>query len=250
VHNRWEGREIGSERDTSNGGDGAGESLEKLALLDVENAWRESVALVVNLSDAHTVREGRDVQHVEEGGLGGSDLVSGLDELQIGRNFDGTTSDLGWDTESLEERGLSGFHASVTSGDVDIGGRNGTSTGRSGNLVGEDLVTDGLEVTVGEDEPDVAFDEWKETFVLGGIGNEALDRAADLESCESALRISSPYITSHHGVLAHQDDTLAAEGPSDFVHLLGADIVDADDEDRLVFFEETLKLIEVAGLVC
>ena len=54
---------------------------------------------------------------------------------------------------------------------------------------------------------------------------------------------------SHHGVLAHQDDTLATEGASDLVHLLGADIVDADDEDGLVFFEEALELVEVAGLV-
>jgi hypothetical protein len=36
---------------------------------------------------------------------------------------------------------------------------------------------------------------------------------------------------------------------ADLVHLLRADIVDADDEDRLVFFEEALELVEVAGLV-
>jgi hypothetical protein len=36
---------------------------------------------------------------------------------------------------------------------------------------------------------------------------------------------------------------------SDLVHLLGADIVNTDDEDRLVLFEEALELVEVAGLV-
>lgn len=54
---------------------------------------------------------------------------------------------------------------------------------------------------------------------------------------------------TYHGVLAHQYDTLSAEGSSDLVHLLGADIVNADDEDALVLFEETLELVEVASLV-
>lgn len=55
---------------------------------------------------------------------------------------------------------------------------------------------------------------------------------------------------THHGVLAHQDNTLTTEGMSDFVHLLGADIVDGDNEDALVLLEEALELVEVAGLVC
>jgi len=33
------------------------------------------------------------------------------------------------------------------------------------------------------------------------------------------------------------------------VHLLGADIVDTNDEDTLVLLEKSLELIEVAGLV-
>jgi hypothetical protein len=55
---------------------------------------------------------------------------------------------------------------------------------------------------------------------------------------------------SYHGVLAHQDNTLATEGLTDLVHLLGADIVDGDDEDARVLLEEALELVEVAGLVC
>lgn len=54
---------------------------------------------------------------------------------------------------------------------------------------------------------------------------------------------------TYHGVLSHQDDTLSAESSTDLVHLLRADIVNADDEDTLVLFEETLELVEVAGLV-
>jgi hypothetical protein len=47
-------------------------------------------------------------------------------------------------------------------------------------------------------------------------------------------------VSSHHRVLAHQDNTLTTEGVSDFVHLLGADIVHADNEDGVVFFQESL----------
>ena len=54
---------------------------------------------------------------------------------------------------------------------------------------------------------------------------------------------------TYHGVLSHQDDTLTTEGLSDLVHLLGADIVDTNDEDTLVLLEKSLELIEVAGLV-
>lgn len=156
VHDRGEGGVVDSQGDGGNGGDGAGEGLEELALLNVEDARVEGLALVVDLSNAHTVGEGRDVQHVEQGGLGGTDLGAGLNELQIGGDFNGTTGDLGGDTESLEERGLSGLHTSVSSGDEDIERSDGTSTGRGGDAVGENLLTGVLKVGVGEDETNVA----------------------------------------------------------------------------------------------
>ena len=97
------------------------------------------------------------------------------------------------DTKSLEERGLSGFHTSVTSWDVDIGGSNGTSSGGSSDRVGQNLVTDGLEVIIGEDETDVTLDEWEESFVLRVIGNETLNGTANLvvlelyDSCDQFI---------------------------------------------------------------
>jgi hypothetical protein len=54
---------------------------------------------------------------------------------------------------------------------------------------------------------------------------------------------------TYHGVLAHQDDSLTTEGVSDLVHLLRGDIVDGDDEDGAVLFEQALELVEVAGFV-
>ena len=156
VHDGRQSGEAGGQGDTGNGGDGRGESLEQLGLLDVQDGGSEGVALVVDLVNTHAVCEGRDVQHVEQGSLGGTDLSASLNELEVGGNFDGTTGNLGGDTESLEERGLTRLHTSVTSGDEHIIGSDGTGTGRGSDTVGEDLVTDVLEVTVGEDETDVA----------------------------------------------------------------------------------------------
>lgn len=156
VHDGGKGGVTSRQGDGGNGGDGRRESLEELALLNVEDAAGESLTLVVDLRDAHTVSEGRDVQQVEESGLGGSDLVAGLNELELSGDFNGTTGNLGGDTEGLEERGLSGLHAGVSGGDEDIGGSDGTSTSGSSDTVAEDLLTGGLEVSVGEDEADVA----------------------------------------------------------------------------------------------
>jgi hypothetical protein len=53
---------------------------------------------------------------------------------------------------------------------------------------------------------------------------------------------------SHHSVLAHQHDTLPTESETDLVHLLGADIVDGDDENGAVLVEQALQLVEVSRL--
>jgi hypothetical protein len=187
VDDGRQGGEVGSQRDGRDGGDGAGESLEQLGLLNVQDAGGERVAIVIHLANAHTVGEGRDVEHVEEGGLGGSDFGAGLDELQVGRDFNGTTSNLGGDTESLEERGLSGLHSGVTSGDVDVRGGDGTGTSGRSDLVGKNLLTDILQVGVGEDEANIALDVGKEALVLGVVADEALDGTTNLHERISCL---------------------------------------------------------------
>lgn len=74
------------------------------------------------------------------------------------------------------------------------------------------------------------LDVGKETLVLGVVVDKTLQSTAD------------------HGVLSHEDDTLAAERLTDLVHLLRRDIVNGDDEDALVLLEESLELLEVSGL--
>lgn len=180
VHDGGQGGEVDGQGDGGDGGDGGGQSLEELLLANVEDGGREGLALVVDLSDTHTVGEGRDVEQVEQRGLGGADLVASINELQIGGDFNGTTGDLGGDTESLEERGLARLHAGVSSRNPHVDGSDSTGTGGSSDTVGEQLVTDLLEVAVGEDEADVALDERQDALVLGSVDEESPESSANL----------------------------------------------------------------------
>lgn len=69
----------------------------------------------------------------------------------------------------------------------------------------------------------------QDSLIFWVVGEETLDSA------------------TNHGVLAHQDDRLPSQRMANFVHLLGADIVDRDDEDGFVLFEQALELVEVDG---
>jgi hypothetical protein len=61
-----------------------------------------------------------------------------------------------------------------------IGGSDGTSSGWSGNLVRKDLVTDSLQITVGEHESNIALDVRKKALILWRIGDETLDGTTNL----------------------------------------------------------------------
>jgi hypothetical protein len=214
VTDGGEGGETSGQRDGGNGSDTGHEGVNQDLLFNVQDGGAEDVAVREDLNDLHTVVERRDVQHVQQGGLGGSDLGTGGDDLNVVDDFDGTSGNLGRDGQGLEERGLSGFHTSVTGGDVDIDGGDGSGSGRGGDLVGNDDLSDLLQVGRGEDETDVASEVRHELLEVRELGQDASESSSD------------------HGVLSHQHNTLASEGESDLVQLSGRDIVDVDKEDR------------------
>ena len=57
---------------------------------------------------------------------------------------------------------------------------------------------------------------------------------------------------AYHGVLPHQNYSgnaiFSSQALSNLVHLLRADIVNLDDEDRLVLLQQGLQLVEVSRL--
>lgn len=227
VHDRSNGGDTSSERKSGNGLDTRRELGKEGRLLNVEDGWREDGTVVIDLNNRHTVGERRDVQHVEQSGFGRSDLLALSDDLDIVDDFNGTTGNLGRDTESLEERGLSWLHTGVTGRDVDVDGGKGTSLGRGGDDVGDDDLTDVLEVTGSEDETNVSLDVGEELLELGEVGEDGSER------------------TSDHGVLSHKNDTLATEGLTDLVDLLRRNVVDVTEEDGRVLLDQSTELCEV-----
>jgi hypothetical protein len=213
VSDRDKGGIVKSQRDGRNRLDATHEAINELRLVNVKDFGRERVALVIDLHHGHTVRERRDVQHVQERGFGCSDTRASSNDLDIRHDFNCTTRDLGGNTESLEEGGFAGFHSGVACRDNDILGRERTSTGRRCDFVSNDDVPDFIEVIRSEDETNVALDVGEEPLVLGVLGENRAQSAPN------------------HGVLAHQDDTLATEGLTNLMHLVGANIVDIDQED-------------------
>lgn len=213
MSNRSKCRVVQGQRDSSNGLDTRGKPIEQLCLGNVKDIGSESVSLIEDLDNGHSVCERRDVQHVQESRLGGSDTGTSSDDLDVGNDFNGTTRDLGGDTQSLEERRLSGFHTGVSGRDGDVLGGESTCTSGGGDFVGGDDLTDFLEVVVREDEPDVSANVGEETFELGVLAEDGTKGAAD------------------HGVFAHDDYTFATESDTDLMHLVGPDIVDVYNED-------------------
>ena len=206
-------RVVEGQGDSCDGLDTREEAANELILIDVENGGREHVAVVEDLDDGHTIGERRDVQHVEQRRLGGSDTGTRGDDLDVRDDFNRTTGDLGGDVQGLEEGGLARLHTGVTGGNDNVLGRERTGTRGRSDLVGNDRLADFLEVLAGEDEADVALDVGEETLELRVLGEDRAECAAN------------------HGVLAHQDDTLATEGNTNLMHLVGTDIVDIDQED-------------------
>lgn len=157
VHDGSQGGEVGGQGDGADGADGRLESGQELFLANIQDVGAEDLTVVVDLSNGHTIGEGRDVEHVQQGGLRGADLSTGHNELELADNFNGTTSNLGGNTEGLEERSLVWWHTSVSSWNENIQGSNGTSTSRGRDSVLDDLLADLLQVLVGEDEADIAL---------------------------------------------------------------------------------------------
>src|SRR5690606_10228542 len=109
--------------------------------------------------------------------------------MHRGGDLNLTLGNLGGDLEGLEERGLARVAAGRSRRDDDIGRRNGADTSRSRDSVGKNLVTNVAELSVGEDEADVAAQ---------GVH----------ESSDGVARVLLNVVLedlAHEGVLAHQN---------------------------------------------
>ena len=143
-----------------------------------------------NLGDDQSIAEGADLQHVQEGCLGHTDPVAGLDDVDVLDDLNGTLGNLGWDSQSLEEAGLLRTHAGVLGGHHDVNGGKSAGLGGGLHLVGQEKVAHVEELHLGEDKANVLLD----------VGHQALQVWILLQVAADSL--------PHHGVLSHEHDGL------------------------------------------
>jgi len=131
--------------------DGFLEFSKDVSSRDVEDGGIEDGAVLEDFLDVHLILEGIDLELIEEGGLGSTNLITNPDNLLFGNDFNLGLNNLGLDLESLEERCLLGIKTGGTSRDGNLSGGDHTSLGGGrSRLSVEDFLNLG-EVTIGED---------------------------------------------------------------------------------------------------
>jgi len=230
-------------RDRSNGGiadlkadSGDARNTKSEELLDVVETHIKNLAVIdktviVDNSGDKTISERKDVKLGKKSGLRSTDTLTSMDEDLIGKDLDLTLVDLSGNAESLEEGSLSGLHTSGTSRDNNVVGSNNTNLGRGTNLQRSDEVADLSEITLGEDETNVAVEVREEVLDLGVLVEVVMDR------------------TTNHGLLAHEKNSLATEGNADLLHVVAADIVALDEDDLGVLVDKGKELLEELSLL-
>lgn len=181
--------------------------------------------------DDQAVGERHDVQLLEQCRLRVAHLLAFLNQVHVGHDLDLALHDLSGDLQHLEEAGLAGVAASGAGGHHDVDGGDGTHTRGRGHAVSLDGLADLRHVTGGKHEADVALDvrqqllEWVARVLLQVSGHDLAD----------------------HGVLAHQDLTLATKGDADLLHLAGTDVIHTNNEQLAVSVQQVLQLLKIFG---
>mmetsp|Transcript_13891 Transcript_13891/g.34944 ORF Transcript_13891/g.34944 Transcript_13891/m.34944 type:complete len:386 (-) Transcript_13891:61-1218(-) len=221
VRHRGHGWHAGLEGDGGDSAESSGEAGHEVVVGDLQNLWAVDRAVLKDVLEDKSVGEWLDVQLGKKGSLGGSDLVSLADDLDVVQNLDGSPVNLGWDAQGLEETGL-GWVQSGSSGrddDIDGGDRPGLRWGT--DLVLGNLVLDVDEGSGGEDDTDVSDEQ---------VRNLVPERSVVL------LGVNSQG-SANHGVLTHENSGVVTDSATDVHELLGAHVVGMDDEPTAVGVE-------------
>lgn len=170
----------GSEGEGSDVPDSGLEAAEDGGGVEVEDGLGEDGTVVVDLGDLHTVLKRLDVELLEEGGLGGLDLLALGGHLEILGDLDLSLDDLGGDVEGVEEVDLGGVETGGACGAGEVDGGDHTNSGLSGHLVGLDLDPQLVHGGVAEDEGDLLLEERSEDGEFGDLAAELLLEGPEL----------------------------------------------------------------------
>ena len=226
-----DGGEVDLEGEGGNASNTSRDSRDDLGISDVEDLRLEDVSVIVDLKDGETIREGLDVEELEERSLRRTDLISDADDGDVGGDLNLTLGNLGRDVKSLQERSLSGLETSVTLRNGDIERRDGSRLSGSGDADLHKLITAVRQLLLGEDETNVTPDVLQENL----DGRDLLQVITDGLTDES--------------VLTHQDDSVSAGELTDTLELMRTDVVSIDEEDTRVLLNESLDALEEGDLL-
>uniref|UniRef100_A0A023EUQ6 Large ribosomal subunit protein uL10 n=1 Tax=Aedes albopictus TaxID=7160 RepID=A0A023EUQ6_AEDAL len=113
-------KEADLERNGSQVGHSSLELGPEIFRLDVQNVWREDRTGIVHLLNLQTVRERRDVQHVEQGGFGSTDFVAWLQNGHIVDDFNRTLGNLGLGPEKTSFFQALSIPTKISKGTIEI----------------------------------------------------------------------------------------------------------------------------------
>jgi len=224
----------GSERAGGEGTGTAGESGEDIFGGNAEALGFEEVAVHHDSLDSHFELERTDLQLIEEGGLARSDLVTGIDDLEVVDNFNLGFHNFGGNVQFLEERGLGRVNSGGTGLDHDILGGDGTDTGGGLTDLGVKDILDFEEISLSENDGSVSFK----------LGEDLLEVGKGLVRLLALLVVVIFFLgLNHHGVdggLHHGVLSTDHEG-IDSSHLftedgdlLGGNVVSVDEQSLVI----------------
>mmetsp|Transcript_3849 Transcript_3849/g.12873 ORF Transcript_3849/g.12873 Transcript_3849/m.12873 type:complete len:495 (-) Transcript_3849:49-1533(-) len=228
VRQRGRRRVVRAEGERGHIADARAHHSHEVRVRDVEHRRVVDGARLEHLADEEAVVEGLLAELVEQRGLRLPHAGVLLDHLHVLNDLDGALVDLGRDVERLEEGGLGRVQARGARLDPDVHGRKSPCASGGGHLVVVDHVADLAEVAVGHHKRNVGLELLHDGPQVGAVVVHVGDGPA------------------HLGVLPVEHlAPLLPEAQLDVLHLLGPDVVHANDEHALILVEHGLELGEV-----
>jgi len=248
------GEDIGltdSERNGSNVVSSLSDLSEQCFRVKVENFRGEDATVVVDVEDFHTEGEGLNIQLLQNGSFGVTDLLTFLAHSEFLGNFDLTLLNLGGDVKGVEEGNLGGIQTSWARWDDDFDGSESTdlSWGRDSVAFNHGLKL--MDWGVGEDETDFTLAVLRKLFDLWEISVETLSEFVVLiiflgsfKSDVDGLLDDGVFTADHITLL------LLSQGKSDLLNLVGGNVFKLNDEALVVLGEVFVKSVHNTSLLC
>lgn len=181
--------------------------------------------------ETDTACKKKNFQHIKKGGFKRTDLVVRFKNLVFVGDFNGITSDPGWDTKSRRERSLSGFHTSVSCKNHGGKRKDSTRESKSSNHVADYNVTNGLQASFSENKTHNAIAKKK--------------NGPKLRNFFYKITISTPL----HRVLTNENNCIIIENSTYLMPFLERNIVKTNEKNAVTPLDKSVELVKVLSFL-